>query len=197
MYKLQTHQEHIPLQHVRVMPTKPRVISSPAPNRGHASRPASPIRPSLSPQHQQQYELRRESKDVGSCMRHSRTPSDQRGGKEVGNYASKSGHSRTPSGGSVQRPQKPSPVGEFQVPRSSRSTVRRPSLLVGDDTEDEEDREGRRRDMERDTVSPSLDQRRDNVATPSFAERQDRLLSLANAVEHASSQERQERERSN
>lgn len=193
MYKLQTHQEHIPLSHLRLVPKQPRfpgVISSPAPNRAHASRPASPVRPSSSPQERKGLRYTRGgSKDVESYMRHSRTPSDPKGAKDANTYSPKR-HSRTPSGGSVQRK---SPIGEFQVPRSSQSTIRQPSLSINDETDDEADR----RDIGRDTVSPSLDQRRDDIATPSYAERQDRLLSLANAVEHASSQERQERERSN
>lgn len=192
MYKLQTHQEHIPLSHLRLVPKQPRfpgVISSPAPNRAHASRPASPVRPSLSPQERKGLRCARGgSKDVESYTRHSRTPSDQRGAKDANTYPPKR-HSRTPSGEPVQRK---SPVGEFQVPRSSQSTVRRPSLPINDETDDEADR----RDIGRDTVSPRME-RREAVATPSYAERQDRLLSLANAVEHASSQERQERERSN
>lgn len=75
------------------------------------------------------------------------------------------------------------------MPRSSQSTVRRPSLPTGgDETDDEVD--AAEKYVDRDTVSPRMDERREAVATPSYAERQDRLLSLANAVEHASSQER-------
>lgn len=189
MYKLQTHQEHIPLSHLRVMPKQPRfpgVISSPAPNRAHASRPASPVRPSLSPPPAGRLNQRR-GKEVESYSRHPRTPSDQRGAKDRDSYPPRR-QSQTPS------VQKRSPVEEFQVPRSSQSTMRRPSLPINDETDDEADHRGA---IDRDTVSPSIDQRRDDIATPSYAERQDRLLHLANAVEVASSQERQERERSN
>ena len=189
MYKLQTHQEHIPLSHLRVVPKQPRfpgVISSPAPNRSHASRPASPVRPSLSPPPAVRFN-QRGGKEVESYSRHSRTPSDQRGAKDRDSYPPRR-HSRTPP---VQRR---SPIGEFQVSRSSQSTMRRPSPPINDETDEEADHH---KAIDRDTVSPSIDQRRDNIATPSYAERQDRLLHLANAVEVASSQERQERERSN
>lgn len=119
--------------------------------------------------------------------RHSRTPSDQRGAKDRDSYPPWR-PSRTPS------VQKRSPVEEFQVPRSSQSTMRRPSLPINDETDDEADHHGA---IDRDTVSLSIDQRRDNIATPSYAERQDKLLHLANAVAVASSRERQERGRSN
>lgn len=122
-----------------------------------------------------------------SISRHSRTPSDQRSANDGDSYPAKR-HSRTPP------VQKRLPLEKSQVPRNSKSTLRRLSLPINDETDDEADHH---RTMDRDTVSPSIDQRRDNIATPSYAERQDRLLHLANAVEVASSQERQERERSN